>query len=39
MITKHADKLPYQTHNAFEKLMEENELAGEFEIYEEQKDG
>ncbi len=39
MITKHADKLPYQTHNASEKLEEDNELAGEYEIYEEKKDG
>jgi hypothetical protein len=43
MITKHADKLPYQTNPAnlydLTQPNEEEELAAEFQIYEENKDG
>lgn len=40
MVTRHANKLPYQTDTNIDELVEEeDEMAAEYEIYEQQEDG
>ena len=39
MITNHVDKLPYQTQYKMEDLDEVDELAGEYEVFEQTEGG